>query len=70
MKISHFVRHRIVGPRGFSKWIQPNKQRYLLECCDCSLVHEFQFRVVGDAVQFSCRRANGYTKALRAAKLK
>lgn len=57
-----------VGPRGFSRWVQPVMEKYFLACCDCNLVHEMQFRVVGvkkQRVQFRVRRAKGHTAALR-----
>lgn len=68
--IRRFHRPRAVGPRGFTRWIQPNMKRYMLECCDCGLVHEFQFRVtpISKRVQFRARRAEGYTRARRAAR--
>lgn len=28
------------------EWVQPQKQGYLLKCCDCGLVHRMDFRVV------------------------
>jgi hypothetical protein len=33
-----------VGPRGFSRWVNPNMDNYMLSCCDCGLVHEMEFR--------------------------
>jgi hypothetical protein len=33
---------------GWSNWIQPKHDGYLMQCCDCGLVHELQFRVVKD----------------------
>lgn len=70
MKAKHFPKIRAVGPRGFSKWIQPNMAKYFLECCDCGLVHEFQFRATPKSkrVEFRARRANGYTRSRRAAR--
>lgn len=62
-----FYKVKQVGPRGFSEWLAPGS-RYLLECCDCSLVHEFQFRVLNNKVIFRCRRADGYTRRERAVK--
>jgi Zn-finger protein len=55
-----------VGPRGFSRWVQPSPQKYILSCCDCGLVHEMQFRAPIDSkgkprVQFRARRAKRYT---------
>lgn len=39
------------GPRGFSRWIRPIMQSYMMSCCDCGLVHEMQFYAV-KAVKF------------------
>jgi len=37
----------IRAERGkFSAWVVPQVQRYRLACCDCGLVHEFQFKAV------------------------
>jgi hypothetical protein len=33
---------------GWSDWIQPKHDGYLMKCCGCGLVHELQFRVVED----------------------
>ena len=47
---------------GWCDWIMPTvKQNYLMECCDCGLVHEMQFKVVVEAnrnrVIFRARRS-------------
>ena len=31
---------------GWSEWVNPKADGYLMQCCDCGLVHEMQFRVV------------------------
>lgn len=66
--------------RGFSRWIRPRMNKYLMQCCDCGLVHELQFRVVlgpviggpqshqKATVAFRARRADGYTKTQRKAR--
>ena len=36
----------IAGEDGWSEWVQPVMQRYLMACCDCGLVHEMQFGVL------------------------
>jgi hypothetical protein len=36
---------KAVGPRGFSRWLNPKMRGYLMACCDCGLVHEMEFRV-------------------------
>ena len=56
--------------RAFCDWQQPVMKKYFLACCDCGLVHEMQFRIVGvkkQAVQYRCRRAEGLTAARRKA---
>lgn len=29
------------------EWVQPIRQGYKLRCCDCGLVHNVDFRIVG-----------------------
>jgi hypothetical protein len=53
--------------RGFSKWIQPRMSGYLISCCDCGFTHQMQFRIVDGNVQYRCRIARNYTKAMREA---
>lgn len=68
MKIKRFRQEHAEGPRGFTRWIQPNMPKYLIACCDCNLVHEMQFKVVGvrkKIVHFRVRRSDGYTAKLR-----
>ena len=42
---------------GWTEWVSPIMNGYRLECCDCGLVHEFQFRVVF-ASQYEKKRWN------------
>lgn len=63
--LKRFSRPRPKGKRGFCGWQQPKMSKYMLMCCDCGLVHEFQFRIVGKRVQFRARRAEGYTRTER-----
>ncbi len=68
MKAKRFRQETQLTRRGFSHWVQPQMRKYLVCCCDCNLVHEMQFRVVGARklrVQFRARRAEGYTKRER-----
>lgn len=39
-----FVLHT-AGEDGFSEWVTPAQDSYLMKCCDCGLVHEMQSRV-------------------------
>ncbi len=69
MKAKRMRQEHSEGPRGFSRWVQPVMRKYFLCCCDCDLVHEMQFRIVGMRkmrVQFRARRAPAYTKRERA----
>lgn len=59
---------------GWSCWVYPihgvGKRNYRLACCDCSLVHEIQFRVVKEdsgriSVKFRVSRNNRATAAKR-----
>jgi hypothetical protein len=34
------------GRGGWSEWVQPIMMGYMMQCCDCGLVHEMQFMVV------------------------
>lgn len=74
MRRVRFTPERGAGSRGFSRWVQPRMESYLLACCDCGLVHEMQFRVrtvrTGNyamrmRVQFRARRAERFTAAER-----
>jgi Zn-finger protein len=53
------------------RWVQPVRKGYLMQCCDCALVHRMDFRIVSDEsgysqrVQFRAWRAAGETKAQR-----
>jgi hypothetical protein len=40
-------------------------RKYLVCCCDCALVHEMQFRIVGNAVEYREKRRPKYTAAQR-----
>jgi len=77
VKARRFRVEKAVDRRGFSRWVQPRMDRYLLSCCDCSLVHEMQFRIVTGGVkggnsgqkmhvQLRARRAERHTRAQRA----
>jgi Zn-finger protein len=36
----------VVDEYGWSDWISPVMTGYLMQCCDCGLIHEMDFRVV------------------------
>jgi len=37
------------------KWVQPNQKDYRMKCCDCGLIHSFQFKVVKYAGGKRCK---------------
>jgi hypothetical protein len=48
-----------------NEWVQPIRRGYRMGCCDCGLVHQLDFRVVGGRVQFRVRRDNRSTALVR-----
>lgn len=48
-------------PRKFKevesgKWEQPVRKGYLMQCCDCGLIHSFDFRIYRGRVQYRAYR--------------
>lgn len=56
------------GTNGWTRWVQPVLIGYLMECCDCALVHRLNFRVYRGSIQFKVQRAPRYTARARARK--
>ena len=56
------------------QWVAPKRKGYRLMCCDCSLVHIFDFKLVphasGKRIIFRARRHLRATEAARAALLR
>lgn len=54
------------------EWISPSRKRFKFMCCDCSLVHRFEFRLVpwgkGKEIQFRVFRDERATAAARKAR--
>jgi hypothetical protein len=50
---------------GLCEWVQPVRSGYRMACCDCSMVHELDFRIRAGRVQFRARRNNRSTAQLR-----
>lgn len=46
-------------------WIQPIRHGYRAACCDCGLVHVFDFRIYKGRVQFRAFRNERCTAAVR-----
>lgn len=51
---------------GWCEWIQPIEKGYRMACCDCSLVHEMDFRIYEGRIQHRARRHERATAAMRA----
>ena len=47
------------------EWEKPIQRGYLLGCCDCGLVHRFDFRVRDGMVEFKVRHAKTATQTQR-----
>jgi hypothetical protein len=39
------------GRGGWTEWVCPTPESYLMKCCDCGLVHEMQFSAFAEANQ-------------------
>ena len=52
-----------------NEWVNPVRMGYRTACCDCGLVHELDFRLVGPVtrrtIQFRVRRNNRATGQIR-----
>ena len=47
------------------EWVQPIRKGYKMACCDCGLVHDMDFRIHKNRVQFRARRNNRATAGIR-----
>lgn len=47
------------------EWVQPIRRGYKMACCDCGLVHVFDFRIYDGHVQLRAFRDNRKTAAMR-----
>jgi hypothetical protein len=47
------------------EWVQPIKKGYKMACCDCGLVHKFNFRIYKGRVQMQAFRDNRATGQIR-----
>jgi len=47
------------------EWVQPVEEGYKMQCCDCGLVHQLDFRIKDGRVQFRVRRDNRSTGQVR-----
>ncbi len=34
-----------IGKNGWTKWVYPYMKNYKFECCNCGLVHKFEFEI-------------------------
>ena len=47
------------------EWIDAAARVHKIQCCDCGLVHDYDFRVVDGRVQFRAKRNNRATGQVR-----
>lgn len=47
------------------EWFKPVHDGYKIICCDCGLVHEFQFRVIEGQIEMRAFRDNRSTGQVR-----
>lgn len=59
------IRKERATENGWTKWVQPVRRGYLMQCCDCGLVHRMNFRIQKGRVQFKAQRAVAYTRKAR-----
>jgi hypothetical protein len=57
------------GEEGFTEWFLPKENGWRMRCCDCRLVHDFQFKYVrGQGIVMRARRNERATGASRGGK--
>lgn len=54
--VKHY-RPPVVSKAGWTEWQAPRMTAYKLGCCDCGLVHDFEFQVIRVTSQ-----SKGFTK--------
>lgn len=47
------------------EWVQPNHKKYKMACCDCGLVHDFEFKIVKGKIFIRGKRNKRATSAVR-----
>jgi hypothetical protein len=47
------------------QWVLPRQKDFKLGCCDCGLVHVFDFRIMDKKVEYRVWRDNRATAAMR-----
>lgn len=56
-----------VGP---GEWQQPVRKNYLMQCCDCGLIHSTDFRILtngrGNFIQFRMFRVDSKGRRIKA----
>ncbi len=52
---------------GWTRWVQPVKRGYLMQCCDCKLIHRVNFRILNGRVQFQMKRGSKFSDKSKSA---
>lgn len=47
------------GPVQAGEWIRPMGPNFKMACCDCSLVHALNFRMLDGVIEFNATRGCG-----------
>lgn len=56
------IKKEYAGKDGWSRWVQPVRRGYRMQCCDCGLIHLVDFRIELGRVQFRMRRQSAKNK--------
>lgn len=56
---------RLYLPQKDGEWVQPKRKGYRFACCDCGLIHRFEFRVHDGKIEFRAWRHNRATATYR-----
>jgi len=46
---------------GYTDWVDCSQEVHRIACCDCGLVHDFQFQEIDGRIHFRARRNNRAT---------
>ena len=70
--MTDFIQEHSLVANGWSKWIRPVRKGYMIACCDCGLVHDFDFRIKkewrGMVIEFRAKRNKKETAKVRGEK--
>lgn len=56
------IKIEYAGKDGWTRWIQPVRKGYKMQCCNCDLIHIVDFRIKLGRVQFKMKRSRKVRK--------